>query len=75
MAGASTTPNPNSPMARPRSSGGKTSNSAIIDSGCMTPAAAPCSTRAAIIDSALQLAAPRIEPTKNTAMVARNVRR
>ena len=53
-AGASTMPNPNSPIARPRSSSGNTSNRAIIDSGCITPAAAPCSRRPAISASALQ---------------------
>ena len=75
IAGASTTPKPNSPMARPRCSSGKTSNNAIIDSGCITPAAIPCSTRAAMSDSVFQLAAPRSDAEKNKTIVATKVRR
>ncbi len=74
-AGASTTPKPKIPIARPRCSTGYTSNTAIIDNGCMMPAAAPCNTRAAISDSVLQLSAPRSDAARNTTMVATNVAR
>ena len=45
MAGANTTPRPNTPIAMPRRSGGKTVKMVAITSGWATPALKPCRTR------------------------------
>ena len=45
-AGASTTPMPNSPLARPCSCGSKARMMMMAGIGCTTPAASPSATRA-----------------------------
>src|SRR5689334_4078508 len=62
-------------MARPRSSTGNTRNSTTIASGCRMPAAAPCSTRAAMSAVGLQLAAASSDAARKTLIVAVNVAR
>ena len=61
MAGASTTPTPNNPLARPCSSDAKARKMMMAGMGCTTPAAKPSATRAAMT-SAKSLAKPPTTP-------------
>ena len=75
IAGANTTPRPNTPIAMPRRSAGKTVKMVAITSGCATPALKPCRTRAKISLSSVGAEPPSRAPTEKKNSEPTKVRR
>jgi len=68
LAGAITTPKLNMPMAVPRRSGGKTRKMICMESGCSSPADAPCATRQSTITFASSATPAKTEAMMKTVM-------
>jgi hypothetical protein len=75
MAGANTTPKPNTPIAMPRRSAGKTVKMVAITSGWATPALKPCRTREKIRLSSVGAMPPSRAPTEKKTSEPTKVRR
>ena len=68
MAGASTTPMPNTPLARPCSCGSKARMMMMAGIGCTTPAAKPSITRAASTSGKFCAKPPSVPPASSITM-------
>ncbi len=68
-AGASTTPMPNMPLARPCSEGGKARIMMMAGIGCTTPAASPSATRPASTSGKDGEKPPTSPPASSSSMV------
>ena len=68
IAGASTTPMPKMPLARPCSPGSKTRRMMIAGIGCTTPAARPSATRAASTSGKWLAMPPAMPPHINSSI-------
>jgi hypothetical protein len=69
MAGASTTPMPKMPLARPCSCGSKARRMMMAGMGCTTPAASPSATRAKSTSEKSLARPPTMPPTSSRSIV------